>query len=102
MATPSSLINTYECLAPRVPPNGSVSRTRYGMAPWPRSARCPCCAARNLAEGVSELKIDFGPGYRAYYTQRGDRLVLLLIGGEKSTQQKDIRRAIELAREFQE
>ena len=46
--------------------------------------------------------IDFGPGYRVYYTQRGDRLLLLLVGGDKSTQQKDIERAIELARGFQE
>lgn len=57
---------------------------------------------RNLTGGISELKIDFGPGYRVYYTQIGDRLLLLLIGGSKSTQQKDIERAIELARGFQE
>jgi putative addiction module killer protein len=57
---------------------------------------------RNLTDGVSELKIDVGPGYRVYYTQRGDRLLLLLGGGDKSTQQKDIERAIELARGFQE
>ena len=57
---------------------------------------------RDLTAGVSELKIDFGPGYRVYYTQRGDRLLLLLVGGDKSTQQKDIERAIELARGFQE
>lgn len=57
---------------------------------------------RHLTEGVSELKIDFGPGYRVYYTQRGDRLILLLVGGDKSTQPKDIARAVELARGFQE
>lgn len=57
---------------------------------------------RNLTDGVSELKIDFGPGYRVYYTQRGTRLILLLAGGDKSTQQSDIRMAIELARNFQE
>jgi putative addiction module killer protein len=57
---------------------------------------------RNLTDGVSELKIDFGPGYRVYDTRRGDRLLLLLIGGDKSTQQKDIERAIEFARGFQE
>ena len=57
---------------------------------------------RNLTDGVSELKIDFGPGYRVYYTQKGDRLLLLLVGADKSTQQKDIERAIELARGFQE
>ena len=38
---------------------------------------------RDLTDGVSELKIDLGPGYRVYYTQRGDRLLLLLIGGDK-------------------
>jgi putative addiction module killer protein len=57
---------------------------------------------RNLTDGVSELKIDFGPGYRVYYTRRGDRLLLLLVGGDKSTQRQDIERAIELATGFQE
>jgi len=55
-----------------------------------------------LVHGISEIKIDFGPGYRVYYTQRGDRLLLLLMGGNKSTHQKDIECAIELARGFQE
>ena len=57
---------------------------------------------RDLAGGVSELKIDSGPGYRVYYAQRGTRLLLLLVGGDKSTQQKDIAAAIALAREFEE
>ena len=57
---------------------------------------------RDLTDGVSELKIDFGPGYRVYYTQRGQRLLLLLIGGDKSTQQKDIETAIRLAKNFKE
>ena len=57
---------------------------------------------RNLTDGVSELKIDFGPGYRVYYSQRGTRLLLLLIGGDKSTQQKDIATAIRLANSFKE
>lgn len=57
---------------------------------------------RDLTDGVSELKIDAGPGYRVYYTQRGDRLLLLLVGGDKSTQQKDISMAIRLARNFEE
>jgi len=57
---------------------------------------------RHLKHGVSELKIEFGPGYRVYYTQRGDRLLLLLVGGDKSTQQNDIELAIELAQGFQE
>ena len=57
---------------------------------------------RDLTDGVSELKIDVGPGYRGYYSQREARLLLLLVGGDKSTQQKDIAKAIELAKNFQE
>jgi putative addiction module killer protein len=57
---------------------------------------------RNLTHGVSELKIDFGPGYRVYYTQRGDRFLLMLAGGDKSTQAKDIARAIRLAQSYGE
>ena len=57
---------------------------------------------RDLTDGVSELKIDVGPGYRVYYTQRGMRLLLLLIGGDKASQQKDIALAIHLAKNFKE
>ena len=57
---------------------------------------------RNLTEGVSELKINFGPGYRVYYTKRGERLLLLLVGGDKSSQDDDIALALQLARHFQE
>jgi putative addiction module killer protein len=53
---------------------------------------------RDLTDGVSELKIDFGPGYRVYYTERDGELIVLLAGGDKSTQQKDIKSAIALAR----
>ena len=52
---------------------------------------------RNLAGGVSELRIDFGPGYRVYYTERGGELIVLLAGGDKSTQTQDIKAAIALA-----
>jgi putative addiction module killer protein len=55
---------------------------------------------RHLTHGVSELKVDVGPGYRVYYTQRADQLLLLLIGGDKATQSKDIARAIRLARAY--
>ena len=57
---------------------------------------------RNLSDGISELKIDVGPGYRVYYTRRGTRLLLLLAGGDKSSQSKDIKLATELARNYQE
>jgi putative addiction module killer protein len=57
---------------------------------------------RHLTSGVSELKIDTGPGYRVYYTQRGMQLLILLVDGDKSSQQKDIARAIRLVRTLQE
>ena len=57
---------------------------------------------RNLTDSVSELKIDFGPGYRVYYTQRGARLLLLLAAGDKTTQEGDIEQAKTLARNYQE
>jgi putative addiction module killer protein len=53
---------------------------------------------RNLTDGVSELKMDVGPGYRVYYTQSGGELIVLLAGGDKSTQQQDIKAAIALAK----
>ncbi|MBI3148743.1 MAG: type II toxin-antitoxin system RelE/ParE family toxin [Betaproteobacteria bacterium] len=53
---------------------------------------------RDLSDGVSELKIDFGPGYRVYSTQRGSEFSVLLVGGDKSSQQQDVRTAIALAR----
>ncbi|HXZ38416.1 MAG TPA: type II toxin-antitoxin system RelE/ParE family toxin [Thermodesulfobacteriota bacterium] len=53
-----------------------------------------------VGEGISELRIDYGPGYRVYYVQRGQTLVILLAGGEKHTQDKDIKTALELAREL--
>ena len=53
---------------------------------------------RNLTDGVSELKIDAGPGYRVYYTERGNEVVILLAGGDKSTQQQDVRVAIALGK----
>ena len=58
--------------------------------------------SRYLAECVSELKIDVGPGYRVYYARHGDRLLLLLAGGNKSTQSSDIAKALELNRQFLE
>jgi len=53
---------------------------------------------RVLTEGVTELKLDFGAGYRIYYTQRNETLIILLVGGDKSTQQTDIKIAIQLAK----
>ncbi len=53
---------------------------------------------RKFKAGVCELKIDFGPGYRVYYTERKGEFIILLAGGDKSTQQWDIEIATELAR----
>lgn len=54
--------------------------------------------AKPVGEGVSELRIDYGPGCRVYFVQRGQALVILLAGGDKGTQARDIRLALELAR----
>jgi putative addiction module killer protein len=57
---------------------------------------------RVLQGGICELKIDFGPGYRVYYTQIGARIVLLLCGGDKGSQQNDIAAALEIAANWKE
>jgi putative addiction module killer protein len=53
-----------------------------------------------VGDGVSEMRIDYGPGYRVYFVQRGNTLVILLAGGDKRTQERDIATARNLARMF--
>lgn len=53
---------------------------------------------RPVGKGVSELRIDYGPGYRVYFTKRGNMVVILLAGGDKRTQEQGIQKALELAR----
>ena len=81
-------INSLKDLAGRARIQVRVDRLRHGNPGQ----------HRNLAGGVSELKIDFGPGYRVYYTDCGGELIVLLAGGDKSTQEQDIKAAIALAR----
>jgi len=57
---------------------------------------------KSVGAGVSEMREHFGPGWRMYYVQRGDVLIVMLGGGDKSTQQADIKRAIALANTLQE
>ncbi|HTE40896.1 MAG TPA: type II toxin-antitoxin system RelE/ParE family toxin [Steroidobacteraceae bacterium] len=56
---------------------------------------------RPVGEGVAEMRIDYGPGYRIYFVRRGKQLIVLLAGGDKRTQSEDIRKALESARGLQ-
>ncbi len=58
--------------------------------------------SKPVREGVSELRIDFGPGYRVYFARRGPLVIVLLVGGDKRTQDADIERAIEMLKNWKE
>jgi putative addiction module killer protein len=57
---------------------------------------------KSVGEGVSELRVDYGPGYRVYFAQKGQTLVILLCGGDKRTQEKDIQRAKQYWHDFKQ
>ena len=58
--------------------------------------------AKSVGDGVSELRIDFGPGYRVYFAKVGRVVIVLLAGGDKGSQARDIRAAVRLARDLEE
>lgn len=57
--------------------------------------------AKSVGDGVSELRVDVGPGYRVYFTRRGNTLVILICGGDKSSQSSDIAKAKQMAKELE-
>lgn len=57
---------------------------------------------RPVGSGISELRIDYGPGYRVYYQQKGSTLIILLAGGDKTSQGRDIEEALTLSRQIKE
>jgi len=75
-----------------------------GACPHYRSYKAPVTRhpgdVRPVGGGVSEMRIDYGPGYRVYFVQRGEVLVILLCGGDKRTQERDIARALAMVREL--
>lgn len=56
--------------------------------------------SKSVGDEVWEMRVDMGPGYRLYFTRRGDQIIILLVGGDKSTQDKDIEKAKTLAKEY--
>jgi putative addiction module killer protein len=84
-----------------------LDRLRDGGARARVLSRLTRVEAGNLGDhkpvgaSVSELRIDYGPGYRVYFTKRGKTIIVLLVGGDKSSQDQDIKRAIQIAQDLE-
>lgn len=74
-------------------------RARTDRLPPAQARLRPCRRCKASGQGVSELRVDYGPGYRIYFQRKHDAVIVLLCGGDKSTQAKDIKTAQRLARE---
>jgi len=84
--------------------DGAEGQARLGiiLARLDRLAYGHAGDAEPVGDGISELRIHYGPGYRVYFQRRGNTLIILLCGGDKSTQAKDIKRANRLAETWSE
>ena len=86
---------------------GWLAGLKYAMARARILARLKRASLGNVGDwkavggGVVEMRIDHGPGYRVYFARRGDRLIIILAGGTKRTQEADIAKAIEIARQLE-
>lgn len=80
---------------------GQARPRHHPRAVGPSGLR-PCGDAEPVGDGIIELRIHYGPGYRVYFQRRGNTLIVLLCGGDKSTQAKDIKRAKRLAETWSE
>jgi len=80
----------------------SASKRVRAKTSRPQIATAASCVVCEVAAPVWEMRIDCGPGFRVYFARRGDTLVILLCGGDKDTQDRDIERAKAIARELKE
>jgi putative addiction module killer protein len=105
--TPKQVV-AYQTLEGRIPFNEWMDRLRDQRGVARILARLARVRQGNLGdcqgvgEGVSELRVDYGPGYRVYLGQKGQTLVILLCGGDKGTQERDIQRAKEYWKDYNE